>query len=71
MTELYDALQDLRVEKSVFAKDDELEVIKRGQSLHQPPPVWVRPQLVAEVAHKGFTERGKLYGPMFKCLRRT
>lgn len=69
MTELYNALQGLRVEKSVFNQVDEVEVIKRSQSLHFNDPVWVRPQLVAEITHKGFTKKSRLFGPMLKQLR--
>lgn len=69
MTELYDAMQGLRVEKSAFNQADEIEGIKRSQSLHFNQPVWVRPQLVAEVACKGFTKKGRLFSPMFKQLR--
>lgn len=69
MTELYNALQGLRVENSVFTQVQEVEVIKRSQSLHFNNPVWVRPQLVAEIASYGFTKKGRLFGPMFIQLR--
>ncbi|MBA7607953.1 hypothetical protein ES703_15123 [subsurface metagenome] len=69
MTDLYATLQELRAAESVFTEDDELDVIKRGKSLHQLPPVWTRPKVVVEIASEGFTKAGKLTAPMLKRVR--